>query len=569
LAQALLGRLRSADREVVALGITVAAIILFVGTGGSALTMIAQSMAGIGLGPDKLLVNALLLNIALVIFGWRRHEDLSEEIEVRRSAENHARLLAETDALTGCLNRRSIYPATDILIGQAAHRGEVAAFVMVDLDNFKQINDCHGHAVGDRILLETARRLGQIVPRGSLVARLGGDEFACVVAFDPIHPERIENLAQQLITGISAPVTTEGFNGQVTVSLGLTRSDSRTRLADGPIDAAALLHMADIAMYQAKKEGRNRHRWFEDTMESELRYRSDLEAAIRRAIPAGEFVPYYEQQVDLATGELVGFEMLARWQSPTLGLIGPEVFIPIAEEIGVIAELSECVIAQALRDARNWDPRLTLSVNISPIQLRDPWFAQKILKMLVEANFPPSRLDIEITESCLHQNLTGVHTLVTSLKNQGIAISLDDFGTGYSSLSQLRTLPFDRLKIDRSFVSNMVTDTDSATIVETIKSLGEGFGLPITAEGIESRDVLECLQRLGTFKGQGYLYGRPAPAHEIETLLADRNLLARGGDRRAAAAIEDAAARVDAAAGSEAPAPADEAGNPGPHRRRA
>ena len=190
-------------------------------------------------------------------------------------------------------------------------------------------------------------------------------------------------------------------------------------------------------MYHAKKQGKARHFWFDAPMESELRFRSELEAGIRRGIPLGEFVPFYEQQIDLATGELSGFEMLARWNSPILGVVNPDVFIPIAEEIGAIGELSESVITQALSHAKDWDSKLSLSVNISPVQLRDPWFAQKLLKMLVEANFPPNRLEIEITESTLHENIALVRSLVVSLKNQGIRVSLDDFGTGYSSLAQL------------------------------------------------------------------------------------------------------------------------------------
>jgi EAL domain-containing protein (putative c-di-GMP-specific phosphodiesterase class I) len=249
--------------------------------------------------------------------------------------------------------------------------------------------------------------------------------------------------------------------------------------------------------------GSNR-RW-----KSELRFRSELEAGIRRGVQQGEFVPYYEQQIDIATGEIAGFEMLARWNSPTLGVVSPDIFIPIAEEIGVIAELSENLIRQALDDARKWDPRLTLSVNISPLQLRDPWFAQKLLKMLVEANFPPSRLDIEITESCLHENIGLVRSLITSLKNQGVQVSLDDFGTGYSSLSQLRTLPFDRIKIDRSFVTTLPGNPDNATIVQSIVALGEGLGLPITAEGIGIGGGAAQLRRFGDFKVQGYLYGLP------------------------------------------------------------
>jgi EAL domain-containing protein (putative c-di-GMP-specific phosphodiesterase class I) len=217
--------------------------------------------------------------------------------------------------------------------------------------------------------------------------------------------------------------------------------------------------------------------------------------------------------------------MLARWNSPALGIVNPDVFIPVAEEIGVIADLSESVIAQALQDAKAWDPRLTLSVNISPIQLRDPWFAQKILKLLTEANFPPSRLDIEITESSLVDNLGVVRTLITSLKNQGIGISLDDFGTGYSSLSQLRTLPFDRIKIDRSFITNLPGNKDNATIIQAITSLAEGLGMPITAEGIETEEVLDELRRFGKFKGQGYFYGRPETAELTLERLAGLDLL--------------------------------------------
>ena len=522
------GRVRNSDRDVLVLAITLAAILLFVATGGSAMTEVARATAGIGLGPDQLLTTALLLNVALVIFGWRRYDQLSAEVAERRRAEEHARLLAETDALTGLLNRRSIGPHTDQLVSAAQAQGRAVAFVMIDLDNFKQINDCHGHAVGDALLVECARRIADVVPAGALVARLGGDEFACVVAFEPAREDLVDALAERITSVVSAPFAIGSFQGHVTVSIGLTRSDGHGA-GKGPgeaISAAGLLHMADIAMYQAKKQGRNRHLWFEGTMESEIRYRSDLEGALRRGIAKGEFVPFYEQQVDLATGALTGFEMLARWQSPALGPIGPEVFIPIAEEIGVIGELSEKLIAQALRDARDWAPELTLSVNISPIQLRDPWFAQKLLKMLVAANFPPERLDIEITETCLHQNVTAVHTLVTSLKNQGIGISLDDFGTGYSSLAQLRSLPFDRIKIDRSFVANMVSDADSATIVSTIAGLGAGFNLPITAEGIDNEDVLEKLRGLGRFKGQGYLYGKPAPAAETNAMLAERGLMA-------------------------------------------
>jgi len=253
-------------------------------------------------------------------------------------------------------------------------------------------------------------------------------------------------------------------------------------------------------------------------------------------------VPYYEKQIDIDTGRLTGFEMLARWQSPLHGLIAPDVFIPVAEEIGVIAELSESLIRQALVDARDWDPSLTLSVNVSPLQLRDPWFAQRLLKLLVEANFPPHRLDVEITETCLHENLPLVRSLVASLKNQGIRLSLDDFGTGYSSIAQLRSLPFDRIKIDRSFVSMLGRCKDSATIVAAITSLGQGLDLPITAEGIETQGVLEELRKLGSFKGQGFLYGHPQDAQSVRAALAAERLLCTATCIPGAAPVKSVAA---------------------------
>lgn len=528
-----IARFGRTELDVLVMGITYAAIILFVGNGGAVFSKTIIAAQGLGFGPDRLLSTALLLNIAIVMFGWTRYGKLHAELNEHRQAEEVARQLAETDPLTGCLNRRSMRQATENLIEGATGRGEAVAVIMIDIDKFKLINDINGHAVGDRLLCECAERSRLLLPPGALLARLGGDEFACVVPFNPRRPEQIDHFAAALIRSVSAPMSVAGYEGHVTASLGISRSDGVRQPGDlMPADPQAtpatpdhLLHMADIAMYQAKKQGRNQYLWFEGEMATELRYRNELENAIRLGIAEHEFVPYYEQQIDLLSGELVGFEMLARWQSPKLGMIGPEVFIPIAEEIGVIGELSESVIAQALHDARDWHPRLTLSVNISPVQLRDPWFAQKILKMLVAANFPPNRLDIEITESSLHQNIAGVHALITSLKNQGVGISLDDFGTGYSSLAQLRNLPFDRLKIDRSFVMSMVKDKDSASIVQIISSLGESFGLPMTAEGIESPEILEKLSTIGKFKGQGYLYGKPAPAADVVSMLAVRKLL--------------------------------------------
>ncbi|NKJ43625.1 putative bifunctional diguanylate cyclase/phosphodiesterase [Novosphingobium sp. SG720] len=533
-----------AERDIVALGIITAAIILFVGSGSAVLTSTVRHVLFGGASVDSILANALLLNIALIIFGWRRYVELTGEVRERRRAEETARTLAFTDPLTGCLNRRSLDSAIETLVHEARVQGDAVALFMLDLDKFKRANDLHGHQTGDAVLVATASRLRAILPSGAIIARIGGDEFTCAMRFDPARAGVVEQIAEQLNAALAEPVVLAECEVEISGSIGLARSDGATIPAgtDDAIAAARLQHHADLAMYQAKSSGRNRFCWFDPAMEKELRFRAELESGIREGIARGEFVPYYEKQIDIDTGRLTGFEMLARWQSPRHGLIAPDVFIPVAEEIGVIAELSESLIRQALADARDWDASLTLSVNVSPLQLRDPWFAQRLLKLLVEANFPPHRLDVEITETCLHENLPLVRSLVASLKNQGIRLSLDDFGTGYSSIAQLRSLPFDRIKIDRSFVSTLDRCKDSATIVAAITSLGQGLDLPLTAEGIESEGVLEELRKLGSFKGQGFLYGQPQDAQTVRTALAAEDLLVTGHDTADIAPAQDRAA---------------------------
>lgn len=512
-----------AKRDIVALGIAVAAIFMFLGTGITVLPDIARSWTGIGSGPDQMLVTALLLNIALVIFGWRRYRELTAEIIERKYAEEQARMLAETDPLTGCLNRRSIVPATQELLDDARGNSRNVAFFAIDLDNFKQINDMNGHKTGDDALKLVAARMAALLPKGGTMARLGGDEFGCVISYAAHMPERIDQIAAMLIEKIAESVILNGMRIEITMSLGIATSAGEPASTPSP---ATLMHQADIAMYHAKRQGKNRYSWFEAMMENELRFRNDLEVGIRNGLQNGEFVPYYEQQIDLESGDLVGFEMLARWNSPDLGVVSPDIFIPVAEEMGVITELSDQLLAQALEDAKGWDARLTMSVNISPVQLRDPWFSQKLLQTLTRHNFPAKRLDVEITESCLHDNLGVVRSMLVSLRNQGVQVSLDDFGTGYSSFAQLRSLPFDRLKIDRSFISELRDDGSNSKIVSAIVSLADGLNLPITAEGIEDTKILETLKKLGRLKGQGFLYGKPQNAEATRVKLAEAGLLA-------------------------------------------
>ncbi|MEM7700728.1 MAG: EAL domain-containing protein [Pseudomonadota bacterium] len=519
------GTERKAERDLVALGIAFGAICLFVATGGSVLPGVFRSIIYGDASPSNLLASALLLNIALVVFSWRRYRQLREEIAQREAAEQHLRVLSRVDPLTGCLNRRAMAEQSEAMRRSAKAEGLAIAYVMIDADNFKQINDMYGHAAGDAVLVEFTKRLRKVLPKDACLARLGGDEFAFTTLYDPAHPERIDDIVIRLYERMSKSIDSGGTLVEVAVSIGIATDYSKHGSSPLITDANALMQYADIAMYHAKKQGKNRFFWFENSMESELRFRNELEAGVRRGIANREFVPFYEQQIDIETGDIVGFEMLARWRSPQLGLVSPDIFIPIAEDIGVIAEMSDQLMDQAFLDAREWSDAISLSINISPVQMRDPWFAQKLLKRLVAANFPPQRLEIEVTESCLHENLDLVRTMIISLRNQGVRVSLDDFGTGYSSLAQLKSLPFDRLKIDRSFIRDLSDEDGESRIVDAIVLLGRGLDLPITAEGIEDEQILIALKKIGDLKGQGYLYGRPEPAEDVRQRLEMHGLL--------------------------------------------
>jgi EAL domain-containing protein (putative c-di-GMP-specific phosphodiesterase class I) len=285
------------------------------------------------------------------------------------------------------------------------------------------------------------------------------------------------------------------------------------------MSAEECLRRSDIAMYSAKRDGRNRQVWFDERMERELLARTRLEDEIRNAITAGEFIPYYQPQIDLGTGQLTGFEVLARWDSPEKGLLEPSEFMDVAEGSGLIAELSLSVMRRALQEGRAWPSHLKMAVNISPVQFRDSQLAERILKLLTETNFPPSRLEVEITESSFLEDRDTALTIVESLKNVGVTISLDDFGTGYASLSQLQSLPFDRIKIDKSFVSSLLADAQSDAIVSTILALGRALKLPITAEGIEDDGTRDRLKGLGCSDGQGWLFGKAVSGDVVRASL--------------------------------------------------
>ena len=312
----------------------------------------------------------------------------------------------------------------------------------------------------------------------------------------------------------------------VTASIGL----SQVRKLQNEED---VLRESDFALYAAKRAGRNCFAWFDPELERELTDRVKLEEDIRRGIEAGEFIPFFQPLIDLTTRELVGFEALARWRSPTRGFLEAEAFIEAAEKTGLIGPLTMSVVEQALREARGWPHHLKIAINVSPVQFRDPQLAQHIMKLVTEAGFPPNRLEVEITEASLLEDRDQVLATIGSLKNVGISISLDDFGTGYASLSQVNTLPIDRIKIDRSFISTIVKSEQTAAIVNTITSLGHTLNVPITAEGIESEQVRNELGKYGCAEGQGYLFGRPLSADTVRTFLEMKERSGGTGDRPA------------------------------------
>ncbi len=506
-------RLRSAA---IYSAVALAATLLAVGVGGIlAFHLIEQTT------PAAWLLGAQVLDAALVLLCWRRLAVRA----VRSRTSERLHQFTSRDPLTGFRNRHSLTEEGAAMFARVHRRNQAMAMLVLDLDRFKAISDLHGHAVADALVRHVAEEIVDALPPMALTGRLGVDEFACAFAFDSRDPATVERVAERIVTRLAQPFEVDGTPLHIGCSLGIGRSDF-----DCP-SVEALLRTADIAMHQAQKAGRNRFAWFDPAMERALQLRSALESGLRVAVPRQEIVPYFEQQVDLASGRLHGFEVLARWEHPTQGTIGPDHFIPVAEETGLIADLSLSIMRQAFHAARDWDPSLSLSVNISPVQLRDAWLAQKIIKVLTETGFPASRLEVEVTESALFDNLALAQSIVGSLKNQGVRLALDDFGTGYSSLAHLRALPFDRIKIDKSFVLSINQNADSAAIVQAIVRLGESLNLPITAEGVEDTAIEDRLRALGCAKAQGWHYGRPMSIPSTRRLLAERRLILQPAPR--------------------------------------
>ena len=458
------------------------------------------------------------LGLAFMVFAWRRLSDLKSEIAQRQEAEREAHRLAHHDILTGLPNRRRFLEEFAACHASLTNDRVCALFVL-DLDHFKPINDLYGHRLGDEVLRVVAKRLQRIVGDEGTVARLGGDEFGIIMPVSRDKNAQVR-LARRIAHEIPKPIALAALVIEVGVSVGVAIDDQDIHTTD---DIAArdggevetILRQADMAMYRAKTEGRGSYRFFDHDMDDRLQQRVKLESEIKGAISKNEILPYYQPIVELGSGTIIGYEILARWAHPTEGLVSPAVFIPIAEDTGVIGELSDNLLMRALADATVLPDNLFLSFNLSPRQFADPWLSQKILAALIRANFPPHRLEVEITETAVVMRLDEARTMLQSLRNVGVRVALDDFGTGYSGLHHLRELQLDAIKIDRSFVMNMLESPEDAKLVEAIIALGRVLGLDVTAEGIETERVRDRLLELGCKTGQGFLFGRPQPVQDI------------------------------------------------------
>ena len=493
------------------------AVSMFVGLSSWLLPTAWSNLLGAHLPVRTDVSAALLLNVALILLIWRRSTQLTVQTRVAGHAKRIAEQISTHDYSTGLFNR----PAMVNKIEEMLAEREKLSLIVFDLDNFKKVNDLYGHDAGDDLLLQIADRLKNVVPDESMCARLGGDEFAVLIHGDDATPENALSLAERIAETFQTEFMVAGGHAKVGASVGIYSS------IEPGSTSADLFRRGDIAMYRAKRQGGRNVAMFEPKMEAEVHQRYKMETDIREGIPKGEFVPYYQPQYGIRGDKLLGFEVLARWNHPVRQLVEPADFIPIAESTGLIAPLSMSVMRQALTDASSWDHSLILAVNISPVQLNDPILDQQIMKLLIETGFPPQRLELEITESALMEDTAMVLNTITSLKSLGIKISLDDFGTGYSSMTQLKNFPFDRIKIDRSFVLSMLENEESAAIVNSIASLASSLDVPITAEGIESDEIRTCLDEIGCTDGQGWLYGRPASKEDLLKLLPEIRLSAK------------------------------------------
>ncbi|TCL99916.1 EAL domain-containing protein [Sphingomonas sp. PP-CC-3G-468] len=436
---------------------------------------------------------------------------IAEDITEKHNADFRIRYLAQNDALTGLINRTTLLERLSVLLHDADHADQ-GALICLDLDRFKIVNELHGHEFGDYVLVELAARLTCIGGGDALVARLGGDEFAVLCKSDPSGFEAME-FACRIINAIRRPIMLSGRVAHLDASIGVAVFPTHGTTATD------LLRNADLALYRSKAEAPGTASLFDASMDHAVKEQRMIEAELRTAISKGDVYPVYQPILCLRTNQVTGFEVLARWHHHALGNISPATFIPIAEESGLIAELSSLILETAAREAQGWSVPLKLAVNLSPVQLMDTQSYDQIVALISRIGLDPARLEFEVTEGFLIHDTRKAVAILDKLKAFGCKISMDDFGTGYSSLTYLRLFPFDKVKIDQSFVRDMVDDVQARVIVRAVVSLGSALGLHVVAEGVESEDQMILLKEEGCSFAQGFHIGRPEKIAHFRELL--------------------------------------------------
>jgi diguanylate cyclase (GGDEF)-like protein/PAS domain S-box-containing protein len=435
------------------------------------------------------------------------------DIRERKEAEERIRHMAHHDSLTGLPNRRMFMDRLGQVLARSKRDGTTVAVLCLDLDRFKHVNDLGGHAAGDELLRQVAKRLGDSIRTEDTAARLGGDEFA-VIQVGVAHPDGPGIMAERMVKAISKPFDLGGQQTMIGTSIGIALHPG-----DGE-EGEDLVRAADTALYRAKEAGRGTFRFFEAEMDVRLQERRLLERDLRQALAEEQLRVHYQPLADCSGGKIVGFEALLRWTHPTRGPISPVQFIPLAEECGLIMPLGAWVMRRACTDAATWPDDKLVAVNLSPAQFRHADLAKEILAVLKETGLPANRLELEVTESLLIDDPDRVLATLLVLKEAGVRISLDDFGTGYSSLSYLQRFPFDKIKIDRSFVAQMEKNADSMSIIRAVIALGKSLRIKVTAEGVESAAQLNLLQQENCDLVQGYLLGKPMAKEDLGAMLA-------------------------------------------------
>jgi diguanylate cyclase (GGDEF)-like protein len=452
------------------------------------------------------------------------NQRLKVEIADREELQARSQYLAYHDSLTGLGNRLLFKEQLGEALKDVSATPHPLAVLFLDLDGFKAVNDTLGHSVGDLLLKSVATKLRDILPRTDRIARLGGDEFA-ILQITATQPGSSIALAEKIIEIVGQPCNIDGHDVTIGASVGIAVAHP------GSINTESFLKSADLAMYSAKSDGRGTYRMFDPEMDAIVQARRILERDMRIALVQNDFKLFYQPLVNLQTKKVTALEALMRWQHSERGLVSPSEFIPVAEEMGLIVQLGEWALRQACAEAIGWPDGIHVSVNLSPLQFSKGNLVSTVMSALASSGLPASRLELEITESVLLEKSERNIAILNQLRGLGVRISMDDFGTGYSSIGYLRTFPFDKIKIDQSFVRDLLVDEGSLAIVRAIAGLGVSFGMITTAEGVETEEQVRCLNLEGCIEVQGYLYSKPVPAGEILELLGSLADRGRNGEK--------------------------------------